>query len=86
MHDQIGLGQFATKTFSVAELSNNSVKQKAYTERRDESQAGVLFLTLVSFLTFVELMPSGLACQRKIKAEFLTGSKKKKILPCLSYP
>ena len=82
--DQIGLGQFATKTFSIAELSNNSVNQKAYTERRDESQVGVLFLTLVSFLISVELMPLGLTCQRKIKAQILTGSKKK--LLCLLYP
>lgn len=60
------------------------MNQKAYTERRDESQVGVLFLTLVSFLIFVELMPLGLTCQRKIKAQILTGSRKKIALPFVS--
>ena len=60
------------------------MNQKAYTEKRDESQVGVLFLTLASFLTFVELMLLGLTCQRKIKAQVLTGSKKKIALPFVS--
>lgn len=71
VHDQIGLGQLATKTFSFAAVNNNSVKQTLLTERRGESQVCALFLTPVSFLTFVELMPKGWPVRGRSKLSFL---------------